>query len=271
VVAVDTTGTDPKRDHLQRIVTVNLGTGENTLIDVAHLDDAAGAEAVATAFEQLDEQLERSDAIAGNLVLRFTVPFLTAVARRAGFEWQTSLPGVDLHSLSLVVDPTLVGRGLTELADHFDVPLAGKGAAARAAATTELLRLMLDRYDPGDPTWALARACLARAEDPIARLLPAGGPIGDLADALRPMPDELATMGDGRRHAGTASAVAAAFATMRAHVPGYRDRPSQRAMADAIAAAMDGGDRLVVEAPTGTGKSLAYLVPAAGRAARPNS
>jgi ATP-dependent DNA helicase DinG len=44
--------------------------------------------------------------------------------------------------------------------------------------------------------------------------------------------------------------------------PGYESRPGQLAMAERIAAAIDGDERLLVEAGTGTGKTLAYLIPA---------
>jgi ATP-dependent DNA helicase DinG len=40
------------------------------------------------------------------------------------------------------------------------------------------------------------------------------------------------------------------------------ERPGQVAMAEAVAAAIDSGEHLLVQAGTGTGKSLAYLVPA---------
>ena len=43
---------------------------------------------------------------------------------------------------------------------------------------------------------------------------------------------------------------------------GFRERPSQLAMAEAVEAAFATEEHLLVEAPTGTGKSLAYLVPA---------
>ncbi|ADU51206.1 helicase c2 [Thermaerobacter marianensis DSM 12885] len=46
-------------------------------------------------------------------------------------------------------------------------------------------------------------------------------------------------------------------------VPGYRHRPGQVEMARAVAAALEAGEHLAVEAATGIGKSLAYLVPAA--------
>jgi ATP-dependent DNA helicase DinG len=45
-------------------------------------------------------------------------------------------------------------------------------------------------------------------------------------------------------------------------VPGGVDRPGQRTMAEAIADAERSGRHLLVQAGTGTGKSLAYLVPA---------
>ncbi|MDH4071123.1 MAG: ATP-dependent DNA helicase [Ignavibacteria bacterium] len=45
-------------------------------------------------------------------------------------------------------------------------------------------------------------------------------------------------------------------------LPGYEFRPQQRAMAAAIGRALENRKHLVVEAPTGIGKSIAYLVPA---------
>src|SRR3954465_8120093 len=45
-------------------------------------------------------------------------------------------------------------------------------------------------------------------------------------------------------------------------IPGYRERPQQLEMAQAIQAAIDSTGVLVAEAGTGTGKTFAYLVPA---------
>ena len=50
--------------------------------------------------------------------------------------------------------------------------------------------------------------------------------------------------------------------SLAAAIPHYEDRPEQRAMADAVARALDDDRPLLVEAGTGTGKTLAYLVPA---------
>src|SRR4051812_28799745 len=58
-------------------------------------------------------------------------------------------------------------------------------------------------------------------------------------------------------------AVGGALAVVVAALPGGGEgRPGQVEMADAVAAAVAGGRHLVVRAGTGTGKSLAYLVPA---------
>ncbi len=56
--------------------------------------------------------------------------------------------------------------------------------------------------------------------------------------------------------------VFAAAGPLAAKVPGYRTRPQQLEMAQAILAAIEAGGSLAVEAGTGTGKTFAYLVPA---------
>ena len=45
-------------------------------------------------------------------------------------------------------------------------------------------------------------------------------------------------------------------------LPGYEPRPDQLRMADAVARALEAHRYLIAEAGTGTGKTLAYLVPA---------
>jgi ATP-dependent DNA helicase DinG len=54
----------------------------------------------------------------------------------------------------------------------------------------------------------------------------------------------------------------AALDAITAALPAFETREGQRQMAHAVARAIDGGRHLVVQAGTGTGKTLAYLVPA---------
>jgi len=61
------------------------------------------------------------------------------------------------------------------------------------------------------------------------------------------------------------SAVAATFAddgALARVVQGYEPREGQRAMASAVSDVIENGGTLVAEAGTGTGKTLAYLIPA---------
>jgi ATP-dependent DNA helicase DinG len=61
-----------------------------------------------------------------------------------------------------------------------------------------------------------------------------------------------------RERPGLAELLAAAVGA----VPGGAQRPGQQKMAEAVAAAAESGEHLLVQAGTGTGKSLAYLAPA---------
>ena len=45
------------------------------------------------------------------------------------------------------------------------------------------------------------------------------------------------------------------------HHPNYEYRPGQLEMAESVEAALENRQHLIVEAGTGTGKTLAYLVP----------
>jgi ATP-dependent DNA helicase DinG len=49
---------------------------------------------------------------------------------------------------------------------------------------------------------------------------------------------------------------------LAAALPGFEPRAGQAALAQAVADALESEEHLLAEAGTGTGKSLAYLVPA---------
>ena len=59
-----------------------------------------------------------------------------------------------------------------------------------------------------------------------------------------------------------ASSALEALAAVTASLPAAEDRPGQREMTELVAASIERGRHLVVQAGTGTGKTLAYLVPA---------
>lgn len=88
-----------------------------------------------------------------------------------------------------------------------------------------------------------------------------GGPAGtrhsDLSDETPPSTEAAPAV-----RAEDQDAIRAAYARLREHLPGYRVRASQGRMIAAVARAFSRpGGVAAVEAPTGTGKSMAYLIP----------
>jgi len=60
----------------------------------------------------------------------------------------------------------------------------------------------------------------------------------------------------------TPSAVLGPEGSLAQLIDGYESRPQQVAMAELVEQAIAKGEHAIVEAPTGVGKSFAYLVPA---------
>jgi len=111
---------------------------------------------------------------------------------------------------------------------------------------TRLIDETLERRHDAPPTEAEARAILARM--PLPPSAPAPAP-------LTPNVERVPV---------TALDVDALFTAAAARTdlfPGYERRPGQEAMSRAVAEHLAQGGHLAVEAGTGTGKSLAYLLP----------
>jgi ATP-dependent DNA helicase DinG len=65
-----------------------------------------------------------------------------------------------------------------------------------------------------------------------------------------------------RADSPSATGVAGVLADVTAGLPGHEERPGQQRMAEMVAEAIESERHLIVQAGTGTGKTLAYLVPA---------
>lgn len=170
------------------------------------------------------------------------------------------LPVADLLVLSVLADPDLDGRTLDDLDGSLNLNSSGQSRARRIAAAFESLRRAIPQ---NDPTWRLAVHLLRTTSESWARLLPpAVAPA--VADALTPAVDPLLSPAVGARPFTATRGVDVANQALFDSL-GFRLRPQQFEMAQAVARAFDKPEDLLVEAPTGTGKTVAYLVPAAAR------
>ncbi len=206
-------------------------------------------------------------------------------------------PLYDTFELATLTLPGLPAYSLRQIATRLDVALPVEHRAlADCAVTVEVFRHLLDRLNEFDAeTIGEMGRLLATAQSPLAPLVRElarektreglGGPVGAIGASLRQQlagraltedrsMDALFLMPRGRpeRLEPTGSTAPIAPADLRAlfapdgafarAFPGYEYRASQLRMMEEVAGAFNAGQLLVAEASTGTGKSLAYLIPA---------
>lgn len=184
---------------------------------------------------------------------------------------------VDTLPLAQVLDPAAPSHRLGELCERHGIALDGSHRAlADAEASRRLLLAMRQRWDALNPSQreyaALANGAMGLASPlrgflslvsdgalPPRRREPrrAAPP---KSDARAPEPPPIVDLPARSLVELTAAAFDAAAGDAES---GMERRESQRAMALDVARALDNGEQALVEAGTGVGKSLAYLVPAA--------
>lgn len=274
VLDIETTGLDSAADFVCELALVGLdGTPlANIMVQlpagVARPNESFGAEfPLDDALRLLEAHLAEIDLVIGHNLLEFDRPFLEKAAQRAGVD-PPHLPScVDSLHLATLVDVAMPNRSLADLTHQFNiVHQEPHRALADATATAGVVRAMLDAIDVNEPSWQLAIGVLEAFDHPLMSLLPQLTATPDLSMLTRP-PDPL-LIPSGSPAADAFSAARDAFAVLQTRHQ-LRPREAQQEMARAVADVFDHGGRLAVEAPTGTGKSLAYLLPAIGRASRP--
>lgn len=204
-------------------------------------------------------------------VIGHNVSFDLGFLKRAG--WAPRGAALDTHELATVLVPEAGRYSLGSLAaflaldvepNHRALPDAHTGRRLFEALVARARRLppdtlaAIDRLCAGS-AWPAGRVFRAAAADPLPAALP------------RPLPPVASgtLSASTRSTAIDADAVAALLAPRGAladRLAGYEDRPGQQAMLREVARALNDGDQVLIEAGTGTGKSLAYLLPAAAYA-----
>ncbi len=289
LVDIETTGFDPARDRLIEVAAARMRGPEvldllETVVDpgcaippdivrLTGITDEAlrGAPSPDVAVERLASFAAGSDIVAHN------APFDRAFLERIG--GATRFPGrwVDTLQLSLIAFPRLSSHRLCDLARAFGADAPSHRAADDVRALAAVWRVVLCGLDGLGPALLGRLAALAPDAEWPARAaishLAAGSPATsfDLVDARRarvgaerepalPDADELECAGPEPEEIAAEFSAVGIAGRMYA---GYERREEQAEMARTVTGAFSTGTFAAIEAGTGVGKSLAYLVPAA--------
>lgn len=281
VLDVETTGLDPARDKIIEIAVVRLEGGDiarqyQTLVNpgrpippaierLTGINDAMVREAPPL-HEVLPGLLELfKDAVPVGHNGTFDLAFLNQVL---GHGWHSPL--LDTLALSRILFPCLASHRLDYISQHLAFKTTGHHRALDDALTTA--RLLENLWQV---TLALDKNLLTK----LLHLAPAGLQPWFKAALIQGTPAShfevaatglFAPTGGAPRQPETLPsfniddlvAMLAPGGLLAEQIPGYEYRPQQEVMLRAVASALASNHYLTVEAGTGTGKSLAYLLPA---------
>ena len=307
IVAIDleTTGVDPSSDAIIEVGAVKFrGTEELgrfssvinphrklssfiiNLTGITQEDVERGAD-----WERVRPML--AEFIGNHAILAHNVGFDAAFLRNNGVPPKGgAYDSVEMARIALPAGPEY---GLGRLSQRFNLVHDNPHRAlSDALATRDLFLILLNKFESMDAgtleamrrlgissSWSIGPLAAQVLEAmPAERRKAATGPMGldlrEFASRLR-----VHGNGSGSRQADAADtaetekplreAIGDIFAedgVLSALLPGHESRPQQVEMAQSVADAISQGANLIVEAGTGVGKSLAYLVPAALHATR---
>jgi DNA polymerase III epsilon subunit family exonuclease len=235
-----------------------------TGIRPADVEGAPPLEAVAADVEEFIEDC----VLVGSNFVGFDAPMLDANGIRRGQEIY------DTRDLANLLLPGLPDHGLAALACELGIEMPVHHRALPDAETGRQVLLALAARAgalPGDVLSQVA-AWLAPTAWPwrnffreVWEEVAAHGTTGRSSALARPAPLEPLRPAQRPRpvDAGEALAVLASAGRRADVFPQFEERPQQQAALRAVTQALNEGHRLLLEAGTGIGKSLAYLIPAA--------
>jgi predicted DnaQ family exonuclease/DinG family helicase len=282
---LETTGLDPARDRvievgavaftpdrvsgtMERLVDPGRAVPETVLrLTGIKQEELRGAASADSALRELSDFLRGRQPVGHGA--RLDVDFLTA----AGL-WDPALEILDTLDVARILLPGAASHSLPLLAVElgFSQPRPHRALDDADATRQLLLRLRDEASSLDEGLKESMLALVAPYEWSVARFF---------AEALSaPNPDPVPASA-GRAHASASgklglppddpdivAALLGPEGPLAGALPGYEHREPQLQMLLAVAQIQGRGGALVVEAGTGTGKSLAYLVPSIARAVR---
>ncbi len=303
---LETTGLDPEIETIIEVGAVKFCRGET----VDTLSELANPRRQLSPFIQRLTGIKQHEvdaaqpfsAIAGRVrdfvgdapVIGHNVSFDIGFLAKAGVRFNG--PVWDTREIASMLLPS-GNYALNMLARSLGVkPWNAHRALGDAVATQQVFERLVDMALESDPGVVVELARLARAANwPLAPLLNAvsaeqaargnartsvlgGVDTVALERRIRPPRRTAAQMADLLTNdvlpdnaADMAAALVGPGGALATVAPGFEHRVEQEQMLRAVAQAFEGGHHLVVEAGTGVGKSMAYLLPAAAFALRNNT
>lgn len=282
-LSLTVTGLDPRRDRVQHISAVDVrASGARSeyeaAVGAASGRRRSGSAASPPGRRWADIASELRDLLDGKLVVVRDAESALAVLAAEGVRLAT--PPVDVAALGAVLIPGLPAPDVPSLRESVGLPDVIQDDAQHIADIYEALLVRIAEYDdltldrihhhateaewPFASLFAVARNAQLRSEIPVPRLDPPE--LQFLRD--RPRDEELEPTGSLDAIADEAVlGILGPGGALTGVISGFERRVQQEQMAEAVAHAINENGQLLVEAGTGTGKSLAYLVPAALSAA----
>lgn len=282
-LSVTVSGLDPRRDRVQHVSAVDVrSTGARSefhaSVSSAGSRKGGARSSSPSARRWVDIAADLRELIDGKAVVTRDAESVLAVLAADGVRLQQ--PPVDVAALGALLIPGLPAPDVTSLRESLDLPDVEQDEAQHIADIFEALLVRIAEYDDltlerihlhaSEAEWPFAslfepaRNQRLRHEIPVRRLDPPE--LQFLRD--RPREEELEPTGSLEDISDDAvQQILGPGGSLAEVIPGFERREQQQQMAEAVAHAINESGQLLVEAGTGTGKSLAYLVPAALSAA----
>lgn len=278
-LCVTVSGLDPRRDRVQRITAVDVrstGARSEFQASVSSAGSRRGTTHPAShaARRWSDIATDLRELIGSKAVVTRDAESVLAVLAADGVRLHE--PAIDVAALGALLIPGLPAPDVTSLRESLGLPEIEQDEAQHIADIFEALLVRIAEYDDltlerihlhaTEAEWPFAslfepvRNARLRAEIPVRRLDPPE--LQFLRD--RPREEELEPTGSLEDIADEAlQEILGPGGSLAGVIAGFERRLQQEQMAEAVAHAINESGQLLVEAGTGTGKSLAYLVPAA--------
>lgn len=280
-VDLETTGLDPKQDQIieigiQIFDSANMMDQFSMLIDPhldvgipAHItdltgitsDDLEGQPNIESVMSEVTKLLEGKIIVGHNI--GFDLGFLSA----AGFELTGS--AFDTWELAYILDFDSPDYSLDTLLSRHNIYRAqAHRALDDAKATAELFLRLSDFIDNlSDSTIDIVKSLCIKASLPFDELFDPSVQLHALSPSKDPSEEKeqlrkIDLPNRGRDSTSDISNIFAPTGSLAAYLEHYEERETQREMAEHVYGALTDSTNLMVEAGTGTGKSLAYLIPA---------